>query len=498
MSSEIVAAFERIRRDAPDRQLVYLPASDTALSAQTLWEAAQSVIASFDQASINPRGLVLAALGNRPAYLASFLACLIRRQSLCPLDAGTPAAEVFAIATHLGASAVLTFAGSNGPQHRLPTASGYRTVDHDPSLGIRVDVPVRDVGDSRHGDVALLKMTSGSTGTPRATLTPEHALVTDTRSLMSAMHVGSDDVQVAAIPLSHAYGIGNLVVPVFLQGTPIVLRDSFVPQRLPEDARRYAASTFPGVPFMFDHFVNNPPAAGWPPELRNLMSAGALLETRVAQRFRDLFGVKVHAFYGTSETGGITYDDTDNPATDGLVGTPLPGVELELVGEEGAPDGGGRVLVRGPAVIQSYADNADAASFVAGGFLTGDLGVISASGELTLTGRVSSFVNVAGRKVQPEEVERVLRGHANIVDVRVLGVADERRGEHLVACLVTSGGRPSVIEMRRFCGAQLASHKIPRAFVFVDAIPLTERGKTDRSRLRALVGDALSATTDML
>lgn len=498
MSSEIVAAFEQIRRDTPDRRLLYLPAGDTALSAQTLWEAAQSVMALLDHATINPRGLVLAALGNRPAYLASFLACLVRNQSLCPLDVSTPAPEIFAIASHLGANAVLTVDGAQEPHRSLAAAAGYHTRDHHPTLGIRVDVPLRDAGDSRHGNAALLKMTSGSTGAPRATLTPEHVLVSDTRSLMSAMHVGPDDVQVAAIPLSHAYGIGNLVVPLFLQGTPIVMRDSFVPHRLPEDARRFAASTFPGVPFMFDHFVNNPPAAGWPPRLRNLMSAGALLETRVAERFRALFGVKVHAFYGTSETGGITYDDTDNPATDGLVGTALPGVELELVGEEGAPDGGGRVLVRGPAVIQSYADNVDAASFVAGGFLTGDLGVINANGELTLTGRMSSFVNVAGRKVQPEEVERVLREHASVVDVRVLGVADERRGEQLVACLVTSGGRPSVIELRRFCGAQLASHKIPRAFVFVDAIPLTERGKTDRVRLRALVGEALSAMTDML
>jgi long-chain acyl-CoA synthetase len=310
--------------------------------------------------------------------------------------------------------------------------------------------------------------------------------------------VGADDVQVAAIPLSHAYGIGNIVVPLFTQGTPIIMRDAFVPQRLPEDARRFGARVFPGVPFMFDHFVKNPPAGEWPAGLSNLMSAGAPLEAGVAERFRQRFGVKIRPFYGTSETGGITYDATDQTAVDGLVGTPLPDVTLELVAEEGAPDGGGRVLVRGPAVIESYVDNVDADSFVDGGFLTGDLGTINGLGELTLSGRVSSFVNVAGRKVQPDEVERVLRSREGIVDARVIGMADERRGEQLVACLVTSGERPSILALRQFCGSRLASHKIPRAFVFLPEIPLTERGKTDRLRLRALVSDALSGATGML
>jgi acyl-CoA synthetase (AMP-forming)/AMP-acid ligase II len=156
------------------------------------------------------------------------------------------------------------------------------------------------------------------------------------------------------------------------------------------------------------------------------------------------------------------------------------------------------VLVRSGAVSRGNADGVDADSFAGGAFLTGDLGEIDASGRLTLTGRVSAFVNIAGRKVHPDEVERVLRGYKGVSDVRVLGVADDRRGEQLVACLVVTGDRPSVVELRQFCGGRLASHKIPRAFVFVDEIPLTERGKTDRIRLQALVREALKPSDGML
>jgi long-chain acyl-CoA synthetase len=483
MTSEIVESFQRIVRDTPARPLIFLPASDTALTATDVLAAATAVCDQLDDAHINPRGLIVAALGNRPSYLATFLACRLRQQPLCPVDAGTTAAEIDAIATKLGACAVLTSNASAGT-----TAS----------LGMTIAKPAIDPGDSRHGPAVLLKLTSGSTGAPRATLTTEPVLTADSRILMSAMGVGADDTQMAAIPLSHAYGIGNLVVPLFTQGTALVLRDTFVPQRLPDDARRFRARVYPGVPFMFDHFVNNPPEGGWPGTLRNLLSAGAALDPNTAEQFRRRFGVKIHPFYGTSETGGITYDGSDNPAADGMVGTPLPGVSVELVAQDGAPDGGGRVLVRGPAVITSYADAVDAESFVDGGFLTGDLGVIDTAGQLTLSGRISSFVNVAGRKVQPDEVERVLRTLAGVTEARVLGVPDERRGEQLVAAMVMNGARPSVLTLRQFCGAQLASYKIPRAFVFLDAIPLTERGKIDRVRLRDMVCRAMSVQTDML
>jgi long-chain acyl-CoA synthetase len=406
-----------------------------------------------------------------------------------PLDVGTTSSEIRGVARQFGVAALV----QSTPQPIL----GF----HEPrpfSRALWISTARVDPGASRFGDAVVLKMTSGTTGVPRAALTPESSLVHDSRTLMHAMDIGPDDVQVAAIPLSHAYGLGNLLVPALIQGSPLVMREAFVPQRLTEDARAYGARVYPGVPFMFDHFATNPPDGGWPPTLRCLISAGAPLARTVADTFLARFHVKVHSFYGTSETGGIAYDDSDGPAGDGLVGRPLPGVTVTLVPQDGAPSGGGRIHVAGPAVIGSYADGVDADVFVDGGFLTGDLGVLNAAGELTLTGRLSAFVNVAGRKVQPDEVERVLRRFDGVRDVRVVGVADPRRGEHLVAGLVVHGTQPSVLSLRRFCGVHLAPHKIPRAFVFLDDIPTTARGKTDRQRLAALLNDALQQQDGVL
>jgi long-chain acyl-CoA synthetase len=300
------------------------------------------------------------------------------------------------------------------------------------------------------------------------------------------MDIKPRDAQIAAIPLSHSYALGNLVMPLLLQGTAIVLRDGFVPQRIPDDAQAFHARHLPGVPYMFEHFATHPPVGGWPPSLTRLISAGALLKAETAERFRQTFGVKVHSFYGTSETGGIAFDDSDAAVADGVVGSALPGVSITLRPELGTEPTLGRVHVKSCAVSIGYAGADDSDAFCDNGFLTGDRGHIDHTGRLTLIGRVSTFVNVAGRKVQTDEVERTLREFPGLVDVRVFGVDDHRRGEQLVACVAFASVPPSVVELRRFCGVRLAVHKIPRVFVFVPEIPLSDRGKTDRALLERL------------
>ena len=134
-------------------------------------------------------------------------------------------------------------------------------------------------------DAAVLKLTSGSTGLPKATLTTEAQLVADSAHIVAAMGIGRRDTQMAAIPLSHSYGLGNLVMPLLLQGTAIVLRESFVPHQLPADARRFGARVFPACRSCSSTSSRNPPADGWPPCLHRLISAGAPLTPRRSARF---------------------------------------------------------------------------------------------------------------------------------------------------------------------------------------------------------------------
>jgi long-chain acyl-CoA synthetase len=307
------------------------------------------------------------------------------------------------------------------------------------------------------------------------------------------MGIRPDDRQMAVIPLSHAYGLGNLAMPVLLKGTAIVLREAFVPQQLLTDARSYDVRVFPGVPFMFAHFANHVDASLWPRGLGALISAGSPLPAATAQAFAAQFGVKIHSFYGTSETGGIAFDDSPELDDTPTVGRAMPGVTITLRPEEGAPVDGGRVHVASDAVSCRYvgADETTEDGFINGGFLTGDFGRFDSHCRLTLTGRVSSFINVAGKKVQPEEIEHILRCMPGIEDVRVVGASDAARGEMVIACVVARTN-VTATDVRHFCAARLATHKIPRTVVQLQRIPLTERGKTDRATLDALVREQLT------
>jgi acyl-coenzyme A synthetase/AMP-(fatty) acid ligase len=239
---------------------------------------------------------------------------------------------------------------------------------------------------------------------------------------------------------------------------------------------------------MFAHVRTALTGQALPDSLRLLITAGAPIDGDTVRWFLTETGRKIHSFYGSSETGGITYDDTDTLNDPLHVGRPLPGVTVEIRDQPGGGDG--RVFVKGDAVAASYAHGpGDALSqFVDGGFLTGDLGHIDAGGRLLLTGRVSPLVNVAGRKVDPSEVDRVIRALPGIRDARALGMSSATRGEELVAFVVRTDRSLSALDIRRRCAETLSPYKIPRRFIFVDALPVDARGKIDRRALAALAG----------
>jgi long-chain acyl-CoA synthetase len=495
--SEIVERFHRIAYDTPDRLLLHARSEGRTLSAAALRDEAQRAGAALGGLGLGPDHLVISVAGNRSGFYALLLACLAKGIALMPVDRGTPVPEVLDLASRFGAQAIV-LATDEAPSldGRLPASGPRLPVRHrvSPLPGELAIAWLEDAEPepSIYRGAAVLKLTSGSTGLPRAAFTTDRHLLLDSEHIVSAMDIRPDDVQLGLIPLSHAYGLGSLVVPLMIQGTAVVLRETFVPGHVPEDGAHYHARVFPGVPFMFEHLVAHLPADAWPRSLGTLISAGARLDVDMARDFAGRFGVKIHSFYGATETGGICYDASDEVRDAPTVGWPLPGVSVTLRADEDAPPDGGRVHVAGDAVTQGYAGApADRTAF-ADGFLTGDLGRLEDDGRLTLTGRVSAFVNVAGRKVQPDEVERVLREMPAIVDARVLGLPDERRGQQLVACLVSRNRELRPYAIRAFCAERLAAHKIPRAFVFVDELPCDIRGKTNRRALEALVVERLS------
>ena len=336
---------------------------------------------------------------------------------------------------------------------------------------LRQGIAVERRGDARGMDADFLKLTSGTSAAPRAIRFRAAQLLADCDAVCDTMGIGADDVNFGVIPWSHSYGFSSLVTPLLCRGVPVVASEERLPRALFDGLVRSGATVFPGLPVLFQKLAELDSAR--PPKLRLCISAGAPLSAAAAAAFRTRFGVKIHSFYGSSECGGIAYDASEADVSEGCVGEPMRGVRLVYHEETG------RIEVHGTAVGEGYFPEADESVLGSGRFVPGDLVQRKPDG-LVLSGRVSDFINVAGRKLNPAEIETRLREVAGVRDVMVFGVASALRGEEPVACVV---GSASVAELRQFCAANLAAWQAPRDFWIVDALPFSERGKLSRRAL---------------
>jgi long-chain acyl-CoA synthetase len=317
----------------------------------------------------------------------------------------------------------------------------------------------------------FLKLTSGTTGAPRGIRFTAQQLVADCESICVTMGITAEDINYGVISWAHSYGFSNLVLPLICRGVPLVATEDRLPRAILRGLEVSAATVFPSVPVFFKKLAEL--SAAPLPALRLCISAGAPLPVDVARAFRAVFGVKVHSFYGSSECGGICFDGSEDVVAEGFVGAPMVGVQLV--------ENAGRIEVHSPAVGSGYWPSGDDAVLGGGRFIPADLVSRSGAG-FTLCGRESDVINVAGRKLNPAEVERVLRQHRSVSDVAVFGVPSSLRGEEPVACIVTNA---PVAEVAEFAAARLALWQVPKDFWQVDALPLNERGKLSRRALSA-------------
>ena len=322
-------------------------------------------------------------------------------------------------------------------------------------------------------DCAHLKWTSGTTDAARLVAFTAAQLAADADQIVAAMALRPDWPNLGVISLAHSYGFSNLVLPLLLHGIPLVL----APAPLPEIVRRASADlpaiTLPAVPAMWRAWHE---AGAIPGHVRRAISAGAPLPLGLEQSVFGDTGVKIHNFYGATECGGIAYDSSSGPRSDGSVaGAPMPAARLSLNDE-------GRLTVCGPAVGQTYFPTAND-SLRDGQFQASDLAELK-DGLVYLRGRAGDQINVAGWKVSPETIERALLRHPQVRECVVFGApdGDSARSETIVAVVA---GEAAEKELRQFLLESLPSWQLPRRWHFVPSLPVGPRGKISRAACRA-------------
>jgi malonyl-CoA/methylmalonyl-CoA synthetase len=189
--------------------------------------------------------------------------------------------------------------------------------------------------------------------------------------------------------------------------------------------------------------------------------------------------------------------------TPGSVGTPLPGVEVQLVGENGAqvvPGTPGEIEVRGPSVFAEYWGQPDAtrAAFRDGWFRTGDTAVVE-NGVYRILGRTSiDILKTGGHKVSALEIEEALREHPAVAECAVVGVPDPEWGERVAAAVVLNDGDALDLEsFRAWAKELLAAHKVPSRLLVLDALPRNAMGKVTKPALVALFQNSCGGSADV-
>src|SRR5947199_6976098 len=293
------------------------------------------------------------------------------------------------------------------------------------------------------------------------------------------MGISDADLNFGVIPILHSYGFSNLLTPLIARGVPMVVSRDRTPRAILLDLARTNATVISGFPLFYLAFgeIDDVPTL---PKLRLCISAGAPLSVTVAEKFRENFRLPIHSFYGASECGGICYDRTATNEIEGCVGQPMKDVDLEIVDAAG---GASQIRVRSAAVGDGYFPEPDDKKLGNDIFVPDDLLARDEAG-FRIVGRISDVINVAGKKVNPAEVEAHLLRFDGVRQAVVFGLpaGSGLRNEEVAACVVVS---PQVSEsdLLRFCRAALSAWQVPKRIFVVDAIPMNERGKISRRDL---------------
>jgi acyl-CoA synthetase (AMP-forming)/AMP-acid ligase II len=322
--------------------------------------------------------------------------------------------------------------------------------------------------------VVHVKTTSATTGTPRLVAFRAEQLKADADNIVASMGLRAEWPNLGVISLAHSYGFSNLVLPLLLHGIPLCLLNTHLPEAVRCWAETEPHVTLAAVPALWRTWHD---AGAIPNNVRLAISAGAPLPVALEQGVFAARGLKIHNFYGSSECGGIAYDSSATPRTDGAcVGASMRNV-LVSVSEDGCLE------IRGSAVGHGYWPEPSAA--LGGGvFRTSDLAEIS-RGLIYLRGRASDLINVAGRKVAPETIEQVLARHPAVRENLVFGIpsSEPQRSETIVACL-SARGNITPEQLRQYLLKALPAWQVPREWWLVPSLAVNGRGKLSRAEWR--------------
>jgi long-chain acyl-CoA synthetase len=358
-----------------------------------------------------------------------------------------------------------------------PAAFAALLAEHEPTPGLV---------DTAEDDTAVILYTSGTTGKPKgAELTHQNLFRNADVSSRTTCEIGQGDIVLGALPLFHSFGQTVGMNASLKVGACLTLVPRFDPAEALETMQRDGVTHFYGVPTMFGALLHYPERESFDTSsLRNCITGGASMPVEVLHGFEQAFDAKVLEGYGLSETSPVAcsnHPDMERKA--GSIGTPIEGVEMQLVDEDDNPvDQGevGEVVIRGHNIMKGYWQRPDAtAEAMRGGwFHSGDMARTDEDGYFYIVDRKKDMIIRGGYNVYPREVEEVLYEHPKIREAAVVGVPHNEWGEEIGAAVVLHEDEElPAEEISAYVKERIAAYKYPRVVWFLDDLPKGPTGK---------------------
>jgi len=358
-------------------------------------------------------------------------------------------------------------------------------------------------------DVAFFLLSGGTTGLPKLIPRTHDDYEYNFDAAADVSGLSADSVYLIALPISHNFPLGSPgALGVLSRGARVVLTASPSPETAFPVVERERVTMTAHVPAVTIQWLNSPLREkfnlSW---LRLLQVGGSRLSAEVAARIKPLLGATVQQVYGMAE-GLLNFTHLNDPqeVLYNTQGRPMsPADEIRIVdwsGNPAAPDEPGELLTRGPYTIRGYykAPEHNAKAFTADGFYrTGDVVRLTASGNLSVEGRVKDLINRGGEKISAEEVENLVLRHPAVLNVAIVAMPDSVLGEKVCAYVIPrEQAILSLEELRQFMDATgISKFKLPERLQVVDRFPLTTVGKISKKDLREDIAAKLRAEGKM-
>ncbi|MGQ9682637.1 MAG: long-chain-fatty-acid--CoA ligase [Anaerolineae bacterium] len=345
-------------------------------------------------------------------------------------------------------------------------------------------------------DTAILLYTGGTTGVPKgAELSQRNIMVNAIQTRVWFDAKDGEETVVAALPLSHSYGMTTAMnFPIVCGGSLLLIPNPRDIRDVLANIQHHRPTAYPGVPTMYVAINNHPNVTRY--NLRSIkacISGGAPLPVEVQKRFQEITGARLVEGFGLSEASPVTHA---NPIYGenriGTIGLPWPDTEARIVdldeGTQDMPIGeAGELIVRGPQVMKGYWQKPEETRLVLrdGWLYTGDIARMDADGYFQIVDRKKDMIIAGGFNIYPREIEEVLYEHPKILEAVAVGLPDPHRGETVkVFCALKPGETATEEEIIAYCRDRLARYKVPATVEFRAQLPKTMVGKVLRRVLR--------------